>query len=134
MEAFRRRNLPLSAAIDNHRLTLHDAWTVSPHFVNELQGSFSRSSQYFPLSGVAQTYPSIFIEDLSGILIGPSTAPSLPESSVFNEYLLGDTATWIVKQRHTLKFGGQFYWFTSPLNAFESAARRVRLYHAEFHD
>ncbi len=102
-------------AIDSHRVTLHDAWTVSPHFVNELQGSFSRYSQYFPLSGVAQAFPSTFILDLSSILIGPSIAPSLPESSVYNEYLLGDTATWIVKQRHTVKFGGQFYWFTAPL-------------------
>jgi hypothetical protein len=99
---------------DNHRLALNDIWTVTPRFVNEFQSSFSRFSQFFPLTGVAQTYPSLYIGDLAGILIGPSTAPSLPQSRVFNEYLLGDVATWTVAQRHTLKFGGQFYWFTSP--------------------
>jgi len=102
------------AATDNHRVTLNDVWTATPLFVNDFQGSFSRFSQFFPLTGVAQNYPSIYVGDLSGILIGPSTAPSLPESRVYNEYLFGDVATWTVRQRHTLKFGGQFYWFTSP--------------------
>jgi outer membrane receptor protein involved in Fe transport len=98
------------AAVDNRRLILEHVWTATPRMVNDLHATFSRYTEYYPLSGNAQQFPDLYIADL-GAVIGPNL--SLPELRVYNEYLLGDSLTWTVG-RHTVKWGGQYYWFTSP--------------------
>src|SRR5262249_5735220 len=72
---------------------------------------YVRYSQGFPLSGTAASFPTIAIDDLDGITIGP--AANLPQSRLFNEYTLGDSMSW-THGRHTVKFGGQYYWYISP--------------------
>ncbi len=96
---------------DDSRFILDHIWTARANTVNDFKFSYSRFSQFFPLSGIAQSYPNLFIQDLSSIAIGPNL--TLPESRVYNEYLLGDTVTRIAG-RHALTWGGQYYWYIAP--------------------
>ena len=98
------------SAVDDSRFILDHVWTAGANFVNDFKASYSRFSQFFPLSGIAQNYPNLFFADLGGV-IGPST--SLPSSRVYNEYLVGDTVTRVAG-RHTLSWGGQYYWYVAP--------------------
>lgn len=100
-----------SSAADSRRVILNDVWTVSPHLVNDFKGSFVRFTQFFPLSGIAANFPTLTIDNLESITIGPSG--NLPQHRLFDEYTLGDSLSW-THGRHTLKFGGQYYWFISP--------------------
>ena len=100
-----------SSAADSRRVILNDVWTVSPHLVNDFKGSFVRFSQFFPLSGVAANFPTLTIDNLQSITIGPNG--NLPQHRLFDEYTLGDSLSW-THGRHTLKFGGQYYWYISP--------------------
>jgi hypothetical protein len=99
------------SAQDSRRLILNHVWTATPRLVNDFRGSFVKYTQQFPLTGVAQSYPTLTIDDLNGITIGPNG--NLPQHRAFDEYSLGDAVTYSVG-RHTLKWGGQYYWFISP--------------------
>jgi Carboxypeptidase regulatory-like domain/TonB dependent receptor len=99
------------SGIDNHRAIFSDVWTVTPSVLNEFSASYSRFSQFLPLNGIAASYPVLFINDLGGLTIGPNL--SLPQSRLFNEYVLSDSAAWNTG-RHALKFGGQYIWYTAP--------------------
>ena len=105
------------AASDDHRVIVNHVWTGS-RFVNDFRASYARYSQTFPLTGVAQNYPTLTIDDLNGITIGPSA--NLPQYKVFNEYELGNTVSYVLG-RHSLKFGGEYFWFTSPSNFLSSS-------------
>jgi hypothetical protein len=109
--SFPQTQFASSVSVDNRRVIVNHVWTASSTLVNDFRGSFARYSQFFPLVGVAQSYPTLFIDDLPNTTIGPNG--NLPQHRVFNEYLLGDVITKTLG-RHTLKWGGQFYWFTSP--------------------
>jgi hypothetical protein len=100
-----------SSAADSRRVILNHVWTASSHLVNDFRGTFVRYTQFFPLSGVAQNYPTITIDDLQAITIGPNG--NLPQHRVFDEYSIGDSVSYTVG-RHTVKWGGQYYWFISP--------------------
>jgi outer membrane receptor protein involved in Fe transport len=99
------------SAVDSRRVILNDVWTVSPHVVNDFKGSFVRFGQFFPLSGVAANFPTLTVDNLQSITIGPNG--NLPQHRAFDEYTLGDSLSW-THGRHTWKFGGQYYWFISP--------------------
>ena len=109
--SFPQAQFASSSAQDNRRVIVNHVWTVSSTLLNDFRGSFARYSQFFPLVGVAQNYPTLFVDDLPNTTIGPNG--NLPQHRLYNEYLLGDTITK-TKGRHTLKWGGEFYWFTSP--------------------
>jgi hypothetical protein len=79
--------------------------------VNDFRGTFVRYTQFFPLIGVAQNYPTLQVDDLQAITIGPNG--NLPQHRVFDEYTLGDTVSY-TRGRHTFKWGGQYFWFISP--------------------
>lgn len=98
-------------ADDSRRAIVNDTWTATSHLVNDFKGSFVRFTQFFPLSGVAQSYPTLTIDDLQSITIGPNG--NLPQHRVFDEYTLGDTVS-LTHGRHTFKWGGQYYWYISP--------------------
>jgi outer membrane receptor protein involved in Fe transport len=98
------------AAVDNRRAILNHVWTATPHLVNDFRGVFARFTQFFPLSGTAENFPTLLFGDL-GAIIGPNG--NLPQHRIFNEYQLGDAITYTFG-RHTLKTGGQYYWLTSP--------------------
>jgi hypothetical protein len=100
-----------SSAQDSRRVILNHTWTASSHFVNDFRGTFVRYTQFFPLSGIAQNYPTLTIDDLQAITIGPNG--NLPQHRVFDEYTLGDTVSY-TRGRHTFKWGGQYFWFISP--------------------
>ena len=109
--SFPQAQFASSQAIDSRRVILNDVWTATPHLVNDFKGSFVRYSQGFPLSGSAANFPTFTVDELNGITIGPSG--NLPQSRLFDEYTLGDSISW-THGRHTLKFGGQYYWYISP--------------------
>jgi len=99
------------SAIDNRRVIVNHVWTATPRLFNDFRASYARYGQFFPLSSVAQSYPTLTVDDLAGIQIGPSQ--NLPQHRVYNEYLLGDTLSWSMG-RHSFKSGGQYFWFISP--------------------
>lgn len=99
------------AAADSRRVILNDVWTLSSRLVNDFKGSFVRYTQAFPLSGVAETFPTLTINNLQGITLGPNG--NLPQSRMFDEYTLGDSVSFTTG-RHTLKWGGQYFWYISP--------------------
>src|SRR5712692_384349 len=99
------------SAVDNRRVIVNHVWTASSTLVNDFRGSVARYGQFFPLVGVAQAYPTLRVDELANINIGPNG--NLPQHRAYNEYLLGDTVTRTAGH-HTFKWGGQFFWFTSP--------------------
>jgi hypothetical protein len=109
--SFPQAQFASSSAADSRRVILNDVWTANSHFVNDFKGSFVRYTQFFPLSGIAQNYPTLTVDDLQSITIGPNG--NLPQHRVFDEYTLGDSVSW-THGRHTLKWGGQYYWYISP--------------------
>jgi hypothetical protein len=100
-----------SSAVNNWRLILDHTWRLKSRLDNDFQASFSRFSLYFPLSGAAASYPTLFISDLGSITIGPNN--NLPQHRLFNEYLLGDATSWTTGH-HSLEFGGRYYWYVAP--------------------
>jgi outer membrane receptor protein involved in Fe transport len=100
-----------SSAVDSRRVIVNDVWTATPHLVNDFKGSYVRFGQFFPLTGVAQDFPTLTVDDLQNITVGPNG--NLPQHRLFDEYTLGDSMSWS-HGRHTLKWGGQYYWFVSP--------------------
>ncbi len=109
--SFPQSQFASSSAADSRRVILNDVWTANSHLVNDFKGSFVRFTQFFPLSGIAQNYPTLTIDDLDSITIGPNG--NLPQHRVFDEYTLGDSVSWS-HGRHSLKWGGQYYWYISP--------------------
>ena len=109
--SFPQEQFASSAAIDSRRVILNHVWTATPHLVNDFKGSFVRFSQAFPLSGAEANFPTLTIDNLQSITLGPSG--NLPQSRLFDEYTLGDSMSW-THGRHTLKWGGQYYWYVSP--------------------
>jgi outer membrane receptor protein involved in Fe transport len=99
------------SAADSRRVILNHTWTATSHLVNDFKGSFVRYTQFFPLSGIAQNFPTLTVDDLNAITLGPNG--NLPQHRVFDEYTLGDSVS-LTHGRHTLKWGGQYYWFISP--------------------
>lgn len=99
------------SAQDNRRVIINHVWTATPRLLNDFRASYARYSQFFPLSGVAQSYPTLTVDDLAGIQVGPSQ--NLPQHRLYNEYLLGDAVSWTTG-RHSFKSGGQYFWFISP--------------------
>ena len=99
------------SAADSRRVILNHTWTATSHLVNDFKGSFVRYTQFFPLSGIAQNFPTLTVDDLNAITLGPNG--NLPQHRVFDEYTLGDTVSF-TRGRHTLKWGGQYYWYISP--------------------
>lgn len=99
------------SAADSRRVILNHTWTATSHLVNDFKGSFVRYTQFFPLSGIAQNFPTMTVDDLNAITLGPNG--NLPQHRVFDEYTLGDTVSF-THGRHTLKGGGQYYWYISP--------------------
>lgn len=98
-------------AVDSRRVILNDTWTATSHMVNDFKSSFVRFTQFFPLNGVAQNFPTLTIDDLQSITLGPNG--NLPQHRIFDEYTLGDSFS-LNRGRHTFKWGGQYYWYVSP--------------------
>jgi hypothetical protein len=109
--SFPQAQFASAQAQDSRRVILNHTWTASSHLVNDFRGTFVRYTQFFPLTGIAQNYPTLQIDDLRVITIGPNG--NLPQHRVFDEYTLGDTVSY-TRGRHTFKWGGQYFWFISP--------------------
>lgn len=94
----------------------------SEKLINETRLSFRRSSQNFPVPGIAfpglSVFPNITLDDL-GLNIGPD--PNAPQFGIENNYQIVDNITWL-QGNHTIKFGGDFRWIISP----QSFSQRVR--------
>src|SRR5260370_28481022 len=60
---------------------------------------------------MTQIFPKITTDDLEALILGRNG--NLPQHRVFDEYSLGDTVSF-TRGRHTLKWGGQYYWYISP--------------------
>ena len=108
---FPQEQFASSTSTNNTRVILNDVWTVSSRMVNDFKVSYARLSQFTPLTGIAQTFPNLVFQDLSSTNIGPSV--SFPQYRASNEYLVGDTLSRTAG-RHTLKWGGEYFWFVAP--------------------
>ena len=106
------------AAQDTRRVILNHVGTATPHLVNDFRGTFVRFTQFFRLSTVAQNYPTLTIDDLDAITIGPNG--NLPQHRAFDQYSLGDAMTRTAG-RHTIKVGGQYYWYISPSDFLQNS-------------
>ena len=109
--SFPQAQFASSQAVDSRRVILNHTWTASSRLVNDFKGSFVRFTQFFPLNGIGQNFPTLTVDDLNAITLGPSG--NLPQHRAFDEYTLGDSVSF-THGRHTLKWGGQYYWFISP--------------------
>ena len=108
--SFPQSQFESNSVTDDSRVIVNHVWTKGA-WVNDFKFSYARFSQFFPLSGIAQNYPNLFIQDLGGIFIGPSS--SLPTQRVFNEYLFSNVVTRTLA-RQTLAWGGEYYWYVAP--------------------
>ena len=99
------------SAVENRRFILNHTWTATSRLANDFQVSYSRFSQFFPLNGIAASYPTLVIHDLGPITIGPHS--DLPQHRTFNEYLFGDSVSWTTGG-HAVKFGGRYFWYVAP--------------------
>jgi len=106
------------AAGDTRRVILNHVWTVTPHLVTDFRGTFVKFTQSFSLSEIAQRYPTLTIDDLDAITIGPNG--NLPQHRAFDQYSLGDAITRTAG-RHTIKTGGQYYWYISPSDFLQNS-------------
>jgi hypothetical protein len=94
----------------------------SASVINETRLAFRRSSQNFPVPGLAfpglSVFPNITLDDL-GLNIGPD--PNAPQFGIENNYQVVNNLTWL-KGNHTFKFGGDLRVVISP----QSFSQRVR--------
>jgi hypothetical protein len=111
--SFPQEQFASTSAVDNNRFILNHTWPLTPQWANDFQASFARFSQFFPLSGLAAAYPTLVINGLGPITIGPNS--DLPQFRTFNEYLLGNAMSWTAG-RHAVKFGGRYSWYVAPAN------------------
>jgi len=93
------------SAADSRRVILNHTWTATSHLVNDFKGSFVRYTQFFPLNGIAQNFPTLTVDDLNAISLGPNG--NLPQKRVFVQYTLGDSVAF-TRGRHTLQWGGEY--------------------------
>jgi len=90
---------------------------------NEFRFGFNRYAQNYPVG--SQTYPglnvfpNLQIYELNGLQLGPDG--NAPQETIQNLYQFIDNLSW-VKGKHSLKFGGEFRWYTSP----QTFTQRVR--------
>jgi len=100
-----------SSAADSRRVILNHVWTASSRFVNDFRGTFCALYAIFSAERNCAKLP-----DAHGRRSpGPHHRPNgnLPQHRVFDEYSLGDSVSFTMG-RHTLKWGGQYYWYISP--------------------
>src|SRR5215217_569712 len=94
----------------------------SEKLINETRLAFRRSSQNFPVPGLAfpglNVFPNITLDDL-GLNIGPD--PNAPQFGIENNYQVVNNLTWL-RGNHTLKFGGDLRVIISP----QSFSQRIR--------
>jgi hypothetical protein len=102
--------LPLKQRLFSYTL-LH---TFTPNLVNETRLAFRRSTQNFPVPGVAfpglPDFPNVTIDEL-GVNIGPD--PNAPQFTIENNYQVIDNVSY-QWGNHSLKFGGDFRNIISP--------------------
>jgi len=99
-----------AVATDTRKVIFNEVWTINPRLVNDFNTSLSRFQNIFPLSGLAAAYPTVIVDDL-GLVVGPNG--NFPQGRTVNQYQLADSMTWS-KGAHTIKYGGEYHWFTSP--------------------
>src|SRR5262249_35396389 len=100
-----------SVATDARKGVFSDVWSISNTLVNNFNANFTRYQQNFPLSGVAATYPTFIVTNLGGLQVG--AANNFPQNRLVNQYQIADSMSWS-KSRHSIKFGGDYRWITSP--------------------
>ena len=104
-------------------VTLGEFHNFSTNVNNEFRFGFNRYAQNYPVG--SQTYPglnvfpNLQIYELNGLQLGPDG--NAPQETIQNLYQFIDNLSW-VKGRHSLKFGGEFRWYTSP----QTFTQRVR--------
>ncbi len=94
--------------VDNRKLALGDAWSLSSHLVNDLHLSYSFYHQNFQ-NPCDSCPPDVTIWELGPVTVGPGDN----QFSKQNTYQILDALSW-VKGKHTFKFGGQYAHFIAP--------------------
>jgi len=99
-------------AADSRKVILTDAWSISPHVMNDFRLSFSRFAQAFAVPGEFSNFPNAKV-DVLGLNIGPEQ--NSPQSFTQNSYQILNNIS-IVKGAHTIKFGPEYRWWIAPSN------------------
>jgi len=103
--------------------TLGEFHNFSSNVNNEFRFGFNRYAQNYPVGSATypglDVFPNLQIYELNGLDLGPDG--NAPQETIQNLYQFIDNLSWI-KGRHSLKFGGEFRWYTSP----QTFTQRVR--------
>ncbi len=97
-------------AADTRKAILTDAFSITPHVVNDIRFSYSRFVQAFTVPTPFANFPNAEIDTL-GLNIGPEG--NSPQSYTQNNYQALNITT-IVKGNHTFKFGPEYRRYIAP--------------------
>jgi Carboxypeptidase regulatory-like domain len=104
-------------------VTLGEFHNFSTNVNNEFRFGFNRYAQNYPVGSATypglNVFPNLQIYELNGLQLGPDG--NAPQETIQNLYQFIDNLSW-VKGKHSLKFGGEFRWYTSP----QTFTQRVR--------
>lgn len=98
--SFPQPQFSAAVATDTRKLVFSEVWTITPRLVNNFNANFSRFQNIFPLSGLAANYPTVGVDDLNGLEVGPNG--NFPQGRTVNQYQIADSMTWS-KGAHTIK-------------------------------
>ncbi len=99
-------------AADSRKVIFTDAWSISPHVMNDFRLSYSRFVQGFTVPGAFSNFPNAKVDAL-GLNIGPEG--NSPQSYTQNNYQILNNIS-IVKGAHTIKFGTEYRRWIAPSN------------------
>jgi Carboxypeptidase regulatory-like domain/TonB dependent receptor len=97
-------------AADSRKVILTDAWSITPHVMNDFRLSYSRFVQAFTVPREFANFPNAKVDDL-GLNIGPEG--NSPQSYTQNNYQVLNNLS-IVKGAHTIKFGPEYRRWIAP--------------------
>jgi Carboxypeptidase regulatory-like domain/TonB dependent receptor len=99
-------------AADSRKAILTDAWSMSPHVLNDFRLSYSRFVQAFTVPREFANFPNAIV-DVLGLNIGAEG--NSPQSYAQNNYQILNNIS-IVKGAHTIKFGPEYRRWIAPSN------------------
>jgi Carboxypeptidase regulatory-like domain/TonB dependent receptor len=98
--------------VDNRKIILTDAWTVTDHMINDFRVSYSRFVLDYDVPTEFANFPNAKV-DVLGLNIGPEG--NSPQSYIQNNYQVLNNIS-IVKGAHTFKFGPEYRRWIAPTN------------------
>jgi hypothetical protein len=98
-------------ALDVHKATISDVWTVTPRFVNDLRLGYTRFFQTLTVPEQYSNFPNIFVESLSNFQLGPEGTS--PQGGGQNVYQALDQMSYATGP-HSFKWGYEYRRWIAP--------------------